>query len=109
MPKNQTSFQPGNNANPNGRPPKDWTMSSLIREASEEADETGEPKNKIIARKLTEKAVKGDLMAIKEFINRLDGMPKQAIEHGGELKLLPLIPVNEIRSNNSDNQDIESN
>ncbi len=77
-PPNQ--FQPGNNANPNGRPPKEWTMASLIREAAEEAGETGIPRSKIIARKLAELAEKGDMQAIKEFNNRLDGMPKQTID-----------------------------
>lgn len=65
--------------NRNGRPPKDWTMASLIREAGEEAGETGEPRKKIIARKLAELAEKGDMQAIKEFNDRLDGKPKQNV------------------------------
>lgn len=76
----------GADANPNGRPPKEWTMAGLIREAAEEADETGVPKKVIIARKLTAMAAEGDITALKEFNNRLDGLPKQSIEHSGEIK-----------------------
>lgn len=82
MPKTSTSFKPGNNANPNGRPKKDWTMAALIREAGNEADETGVPKSKIIARKLADLAAKGDMQAIKEFNQRMDGMPQQNLGIG---------------------------
>ena len=70
--------------NPKGRPPKDWTMASLIRDAGEEADDTGVPRNMIIARKLATLAARGDMQAIKEFNNRLDGMPKQPVEIGNK-------------------------
>lgn len=75
------------NINRKGAPKKDWTMASLIREAAEEAGETGEPRSKIIARKLADLAEKGDMQAIKEFNNRLDGMPKQTLEHEGGLDI----------------------
>lgn len=85
-PPNQ--FQPGHPPLSNGRPPKDWTMASLIREAGDEADETGVPRSRIIARKLADLASKGDMQAIKEFNNRLDGMPKQTIENEGDVKFI---------------------
>jgi hypothetical protein len=37
---------------------------------------------RIIADKLAEKAEQGDLEAIKQVADRLDGRPPQAIEHG---------------------------
>jgi hypothetical protein len=74
-------------ANPNGRPKAEWTMSGLIREAAEEMDETGVPKKVIIARKLTAMAAKGDIVALKELNNRLDGMPSQKIEATGNLTI----------------------
>lgn len=72
----------GFNANPqninrDGAPKKEWTMTAMYREAAEEASETGEPKYKIVARKLIKLAEKGDMVAIKELGNRLDGMPQQ--------------------------------
>lgn len=68
------------NINRNGRPPKDWTMSAMYKQAAEEASATGEPKYKIVARKLLDLAEKGDIQAIKELGNRLDGMPKQSVD-----------------------------
>jgi hypothetical protein len=86
MGKSNTSFVPGESGNPDGRPPKDWTMTQLYKDAGEEADETGESRKKIVARKLWEIAQKGDVTAIKELGNRIDGMPKQSVEHSGEIK-----------------------
>jgi hypothetical protein len=65
------------NINRNGPPKKDWTMKGLLEESLEEADETGTPYKKIVARKLRNLAVKGDMVAIKEVNNRMDGMPVQ--------------------------------
>lgn len=73
--KNQTSFKPNNNANPNGRPKREWTVKGLIEEAMEEQDETGIPAKKAVYKKLVQLAKKGDVTAIKELNNRLDGMP----------------------------------
>lgn len=79
-------FKKGEVTNPNGRPPKEWTMTALYKQAGEESDETGEPRNKIVARILWKKASEGDVVAIKELNNRIDGMPKQTtdITTGGD-------------------------
>jgi len=78
MAKTSTSFTKDDpRINRNGRPPKPWTMEGLIREAAEEENESGIPKKKLIANKLTELAAAGDITAIKEVNNRLDGMPVQ--------------------------------
>jgi hypothetical protein len=87
MPIVSTSYKPGQSGNPNGRPKEDWTMSGLIREALEEQDENGIPYKKLIANKLAKLAAKGELMAVKETINRIDGMPKQFIENTGDMNL----------------------
>lgn len=81
------SFKPGDpRINRNGAPKKEWTMTAMYKQAAEEASETGEPKYKIVARKLLELAEKGDMVAIKELGNRIDGMPKQSTDFtsGGE-------------------------
>lgn len=75
------SFKPGDpRINRRGRPKKKWTMAALYREAADEASETGVLKKKIIARKLIELAERGDMVAIKELGNRIDGMPKQSTD-----------------------------
>jgi hypothetical protein len=68
------------NINKKGRPKEEWTMSGLIRDALEEQNKTGEPKKKVIARKLAELASLGDIVAIKEVNNRIDGQSPQAID-----------------------------
>ncbi|MBU1092558.1 hypothetical protein KJ836_02735 [Patescibacteria group bacterium] len=79
------SFKPGDpRINRKGAPKKEWTMTALYKEAGDEADETGVPMKLIVAKKLWKLASKGDVTAIKELGNRIDGMPKQGIDLGGE-------------------------
>ncbi len=79
----------GADANPNGRPKREWTVAGLIEDALEnpiEVDGKQVPTKKVVYDKLVELASKGDMLAIKEINNRLDGMPTQAIKHSGEIK-----------------------
>ena len=64
-------------ANPNGRPKREWTVKGLIEEALEEENEQGIPYKKIVTMKLRQLAARGDMAAIKEINQRLDGMPEQ--------------------------------
>jgi len=70
-------FKPGESGNPNGRPKRDWTVQGLIEEAMEEQDQTGVPAKKAIYQKLVALAKRGDIQAVKEINQRLDGMPQQ--------------------------------
>lgn len=81
-----TQFKKGQIANPNGRPKREWTVQGLIEDAMEEADETGVPAKKIIYQKLVALAKRGDIQAIKELNDRLDGKAKQStdITTGGD-------------------------
>lgn len=81
------SYKPGQSGNPNGRPKRDWTWSSLLEESMEEQDETGESYKKIITRKMRTLGTKGDMVAIKELMNRMDGMPTQDIKQTGNVVL----------------------
>jgi hypothetical protein len=82
-----TQFKPGQSGNPKGGPKKEWTMGGILRESLEEEDETGVSYKIIIVRKLRALASRGDMVAIKEINNRMDGMPKQAVEHSGSIEL----------------------
>lgn len=87
MPKEDTQWKPGQSGNPNGRPPKAWTMSSLIEEALEDVEqETGKSYKSLVAKKLATMALSGDIQAIKEVNDRIDGRPHQSIKHSGEIK-----------------------
>lgn len=75
--------------NRKGRPKREWTVAGLIEEAMEQEDETGIPYKKIVYTKLVSMAKRGDIHAIKEINNRLDGMPQQKTDittGGKELK-----------------------
>lgn len=81
------------NINRNGRPPKEWTMSSLIEEALEEVEEkSGKSFKSLVAKRLAHMAVGGDIQAIKEINDRIDGRPQQKIDHTTNGKDLP-IPI----------------
>lgn len=76
--KNQTSFKPGQSGNPNGRPKREWTWASLLEQVGEEIEPKSKQKFKdLVSKKLWIKAVNGDVIAIKEILNRMDGMPVQ--------------------------------
>lgn len=79
-------FIPGVSGNPAGRP-KGKTFSGYLRELLEEIDpETKKENFRILSEVLFKVAKRGDVQAIREFADRLDGRPKQAIEHSGEIK-----------------------
>lgn len=89
MGANQTSFKPGESGNPNGRPKREWTWSGILEEVGEQIEpKSGKKFKELVSKRLWLKAVNGDTVAIKEIMNRMDGMPKQAIEHEGEVKTL---------------------
>ena len=83
--KNQTSFKPGQSGNPSGRPKREWTWASLLEQVGEEIEPKSKQKFKdLVSKKLWIKAVNGDVMAIKEILNRMDGMPPQRNIHEGD-------------------------
>lgn len=68
-----------------GRPPKEKSFANMLRIAISEAvldEETGEskPKLRAVAEMLVTKALEGDMAAIREVADRLDGKPAQAVE-----------------------------
>lgn len=75
-------FQPGQSGNPAGRP-----KSKPFREAIQRAlEEAGDDKVSLqaVATALVGKAMMGDVQAIKELADRLDGKVAQAVIGGEE-------------------------
>lgn len=68
-----------------GRPPKEKSFANMLNIAVKEAIE-GEDKTKLraVADALVEKAMSGDVQAIKEIADRLDGKVPQAVIGGDE-------------------------
>jgi hypothetical protein len=80
-----TSFKPGQSGNPKGRPKRDWTWSGLLAEVGERI----EPKSKktfkeLVSSRIWIKAANGDVVAIKEIFNRMDGLPTETISTGDQ-------------------------
>ncbi len=71
---------PGNTANLNGRPPKGYSITDMMREMLANKPEVKESIGAMIAAK----AMEGDPNAVRMLWNYMDGMPKQGIELTGE-------------------------
>lgn len=77
-----TPFKPGQSGNPGGRP-KTKPFKEAIRRAVEAAgDDTG--KLDMLALALYSKALEGDVSALKEIADRLDGKVPQGIIGGDD-------------------------
>ena len=62
-----------------GRPPSEKTFANMLRIAIKEAHSDGGDKLRAVADALVAKAITGDVPAIKEIADRLDGKVPQAI------------------------------
>ena len=69
-------FKPGVSGNPNGRPPKEHSITQTIRDMMDEKPEI----KKALGAKILEMAMKGDITAMKTLWNYMDGMPLSAID-----------------------------
>lgn len=68
-----------------GRPPSEKTFANMLRVAIKEAHADGGDKLRKVADALVDKAMTGDVPAIKEIADRLDGKSLQAVD--GDLTL----------------------
>jgi hypothetical protein len=80
MSNKATQFKPGQSGNPKGAPKRDWTWSGEYQKAVEKKNLDGIPVKEGIAESLAGKALEGDVNAIKELVNRMDGMPLQSTD-----------------------------
>ena len=78
--KTSTSFTKGKSGNPDGRPPKGYSITETIKEMMAEKPEI----KKALGAKILDMALKGDITAMKTLWNYMDGMPQQDITSGGE-------------------------
>lgn len=88
FPNEDTQFKPGQSGNPNGRPNGARSLSTTLREMLEEEIEVtvGGKKEKkrfadVMIRKLLQKANEGDLRAIQEIFDRVEGKALQEIKN----------------------------
>jgi hypothetical protein len=72
----QGRFKEGSSGNPNGRPKKGHAITDVIRQMMDEKPEI----KKALATKLFELALGGDLAAIRELMDRLEGRALQGLD-----------------------------
>jgi len=78
-----------------GRPPKEKSFSNMLSIAIKQAHDEGRDKLRAVADALVDKAISGDVQAIKEIADRLDGKVPQALV--GDNEGDPINLVSEIR------------
>lgn len=78
-----------------GRPPKEKSFANMLNIAIKEAHDEGRDKLRAVADALVAKAVSGDIPAIKEIADRIDGKVPQAVV--GDDESDPISVVTEIR------------
>jgi hypothetical protein len=79
--ENLRPWAKGVSGNPGGRP-KSTPISDLLRELLEQPrpnDPDKRPYAKVIAESLLERASKGDLQAVREIADRVEGKPAQSV------------------------------
>ena len=71
--------------NRGGRPPKEWTWSSIVEKEVERLGDgnlgkRNETLKKTMVKIMIEKVLQGDVQAFRELSNRTDGLPKLPID-----------------------------
>lgn len=106
-------MKPGETLNPHGRPKGSRNLSTILREFLDEEIELSDGEKKkykeVIIRKLIKKANDGDLRAITEIFDRVDGKPKQEIHHEvTETGFLNIDPLSDDKTNTGITEDSDT-
>jgi hypothetical protein len=86
VPPVEKRWKKGASGNPRGRPKKQDSLTSLLKEEIEkicEADKENRTWKQLVVRATLQLAMKGNQAAIHEIWNRMDGKLKQSLEHSG--------------------------
>ena len=78
MAKTRTSFKKGQVANPNGRPPKGYSITEWFKDMLNPKPEVKDA----IGKSIMKKALEGDTTAQKMVWSYMDGMPQQNLGIG---------------------------
>jgi len=101
MSNKATQFKKGQSGNLNGRPPKDCSLTELMRIFLKSVPK-GQKKTykEIYIQKVFQMAMNGDQSAIKLIWNYVDGMPKQELDPNSQV-LVELINYAHRKENKS--------
>lgn len=76
-----TQWKKGQSGNPSGRPKREWTWSGLLEQVANEIEtNTGKQFKELVTKRLFIAAVNGDVHAMKEIFNRMEGLPRQGVD-----------------------------
>lgn len=101
MSNKATQFKPGQSGNPNGRPPKGYSITEWFKEMLNSNPDVKDA----IGKSIMKKALEGDTAAQKMVWQYMDGMPKQSTDiHIKELPK-PLLSEADVYSDNSSSED----
>ncbi len=89
-PNVETRFRSGQSGNPNGRPLKGYSITEWFKEMLNSDPDVRER----LGRSILNKALDGDIAAIKLIWNHLDGIPRQATDISSDRELpIPILPL----------------
>ena len=88
----QGRFLPGTSGNPGGRPKGSVSLATALQRELLRRQESGQAGIEAVAARLVDLALQGDLRAVREIGDRLDGKPKQAIDLAAQEPIV-LAPV----------------
>lgn len=94
----RTAWKEGKSGNPNGRPPKGYSITETVKAMLNEKPEI----KKALATKVMEMSMKGDVTAMKMLWNYMDGMPLQQVDQKTDGKLEITITEEKERPKNND-------
>lgn len=97
-------FKKGYSGNPSGRPK--GSITKILREFMSQQHDRDYSRIQQLCFILWNKALKGDLQAIKIIMDRLDGTPRQSIEHTTSTEPIKIIDIEGVTDNFDDNSKI---
>lgn len=105
-----TKWKPGQSGNPNGRPPGTLSLITILKQ---KLSDIHEGTNKTNAELLVDRVLKSAIadandQQIKNILQYIEGMPKQSIEHSGEVAVPILGSRSNVRSDNGNEQDTQT-
>jgi len=75
------------NINRNGRPPKGSAWSEVLEMIGETVEEkSGKTFKELVGLKIWQLCIAGNVSAIRELFNRMEGLPRIKLEHSGKVE-----------------------
>ena len=89
--QNLTPFKKGQSGNPAGKKKGTVSLVTKMREALDKIhDGTQEPYHILLVQSMMKDAIKTDGQSRRLFLQYLEGMPQQKLEHSGQIKTIAI-------------------